>query len=104
MTRQSPPAAKPAFLCCKKTGKQKKGRMALFLMQTLQMRPCVVKAALSELPSAIDYEKFVTSAMILRANSPKIPHMIGETSFTLPVKTLMMTQVIIANMMPVAIE
>ena len=48
------------------------------------------------------YWKFVISVTILRQNSPNTTHMMGLTSFTLPVSTLRMTQVMMANMMPVA--
>ena len=50
------------------------------------------------------YWKLVISVKILRQNSPNTTHMTGLTSFTLPVSTLSTTQVMMANMMPVAME
>ena len=48
--------------------------------------------------------KCVTSVTIRNANNAKITHITGEISFALPSNTLRITQVRIANIMPVAME
>ena len=48
--------------------------------------------------------KLVISVNILKQNSANTTHMTGLISFTLPVTTLSTTQVMMANMMPVAME